>query len=121
MKISTFRKAAPRIWREQTDTTVPPEMETRLAAAAWKAWARAGDRWRSALARGACRAMEEARLFGGAPLTLLVERPMRMMAPRPRGRVALYRVQDWLHPEQLAGYGFRPSVTEAGASPSTGA
>lgn len=117
---SSFRKRAAIIWREQTDREVSPEMEGPLTAAAWKAWARAGDRWPSVLARAASRAMEEARLFGGDPLRLLVTRPMRMMKPRPRGRVALYRRQEWLHPEQLAGYGFQPSATAADARGNTG-
>jgi len=117
---STFKKKAARIWLEHADMMAPPEMEPRLAAAAWRAWSKVGSKWPSALARGVSRAMEEARLFGGDPLTLLVARPMRMMSPRPRGRVRLYPSRERLAPEQLAGFGFPPSETALDARHSTG-
>jgi len=107
------------IWWEQTDTQLPDPMRSRLTTVAWLAWAKAGDRWQSVLARAVSRAKEEARLLNGDPLTLLVERPHRMMARRPRGKVVLYTRRERLRPEQLAGFGSPPFVTGAAASPST--
>ena len=120
MMNSTLRRRAALIWMEQTDTPLPETMRSRMATVAWLAWARAGDRWPNLLARAVSRAKDEARLFNGDPLMLLVERPLRMMARRPRGKVVLYMRRERLHPEQLAGFGSPPFATEAGASPSTG-
>jgi hypothetical protein len=117
---STFRRRSAVIWAEQTDTPLPETMHGRMATVAWLAWARAGNRWPNLLARAVSRAKEEAHLFNGDPLTLLVARPLRMMARRPRGKVVLYPRRERLRPEQLAGFGSPPFVTAAGASPSTG-
>jgi hypothetical protein len=108
------------IWVALTDTPLPDPMRSRLTTVAWLAWTRAGDRWPSLLARAVSRAKDEARLFNGDPLMLLVERPLRMMARRPRGKVVLYPRRERLRPEQLAGFGSPPFATGAGASPSTG-
>lgn len=106
---STMKRVATRIWTEQTDLPVPPEMTTRLTAVAWRLWSKVGNRWRSALAHAACRAMEEASLFGGDPLTLLVERPFRMVRTRPKGKVALYRPRAPVQVSEVRGFAFRPS------------
>lgn len=106
---STMKRVSTRIWTEQTDLPVPPEMTTRLTAVAWRLWSKVGNKWRSALAHAACRAMEEASLFGGDPLTLLVERPFRMARKGPRGRVGLYLPRAPVRVEQVRGFGFRPS------------
>ncbi len=109
LRESRMKRLSAQIWREVTDTPVPPDLSGRLATVAWRMWAKAGNRWPSALARAASRALEETRLFGGHPLTLLVERWHRLGARRPTGRVILYPHREPVLETDLQGFAFQPS------------
>jgi len=120
MNESSMRRRAVHIWYAETDHPPSERLQRRLAALAWRLWARRGRSWMGALARLARCAREEATLFSVEIEAVVLKRGWKLAKRRPRERVVLYRAAALVTPDQLAGYGFRPSAQEPAAErPST--